>query len=166
MNHVSLSKNLTYRRASALLRAATAALLIVTPFALASAQTNVPADNASAGRPRPDDGATRIGPDSERDPISLEAIQEGVRNFELRRETDGRPPNAASEAAEAKRRARDAIKSDEKAEDRMVLPIERRPPRDAVPHQGVEATTVESEAPSRPLSAPKARPKPPADYPS
>jgi hypothetical protein len=167
MNDVSLPKSFTYRRASALLRMATAALLILAPVALASAQSSgPPPDNASAGRPRPDDGATRIGSDSERDPVSLEAIQEGVKNFELRRETDGKPLNAANAAAAAERRARGAIKSVKKGEDRMVLPVERRPPRDAVPHQGVEATTIQAEAPSRPLSAPKARAKPPADYPS
>src|SRR6266403_1170833 len=165
MNDFSLPKNSTHRRASTLLRISAAALLILTPVALASAQNSGPSDNASAGRPGRDEGAHRIGPDSESDPISLEAIQEGVKSFELRRETDGKAPNAAS-AAEARRRARDAIKSDEKAEDGMVLPVERRPPRDAVPHQGAEATTVPTEAPSRPLSAPKARAKPPADYPS
>jgi len=166
MNDVSLPKHSTHRRALALLRISAAALLILTPVALASAQTSGPSDSASAGRPGRDEGTPRIGPDSESDPISLEAVQEGVRNFELRRETDGKVPNAASAAAEAKRRARDAIKSDDKAEDGMVLPVERRPPRDAVPHQGAEATTVPTEAPARPLSAPKARAKPPADYPS
>src|SRR5258706_2622481 len=166
MNDFSLPKNSTHRRASVLLQISAVALLILTPVALASAQSSGPSDNASAGRPGRDEGAPRIGPDSESDPISLEAIQEGVKNFELRRETGGKAPNAASAAAEAKRRARDAIKSDEKAEDGMVLPVERRPPRDAVPHQGAEATTFPTEAPSRPLSAPKARAKPPADYPS
>src|SRR5437016_4003266 len=114
MNDVSLPKNSTHRRASALLRISAAALLILTPVALASAQNSGPSDNASTGRPGRDEGAPRIGPDSESDPISLEAIQEGVKNFELRRETDGKAPNAASAAEEAKRRARDAIKSDEK----------------------------------------------------
>lgn len=159
-------KNFTYRHASALLRISTAALLILAPVALASAQSSgPPSDNAAAGRPRPDTGAT-IGPDSESDPVSLEAIQEGVKNFELRREMDGKPLDAANAAAVAERRARDANKSDEKAEDKTVPPGERKPPHDAVPHQGVEATTIQTEAPSRPLSVPKVRAKPPADYPS
>ena len=51
-----------------------------------------------------------FGPNSESDPISLEALQEGIKNFELRRDTDGEPPNAASAAAEVERRARGAIK--------------------------------------------------------
>src|SRR5258706_4840129 len=129
MNDFSLPKNSTHRRASVLLQISAVALLILTPVALASAQSSGPSDNASAGRPGRDEGAPRIGPDSESDPISLEAIQEGVKNFELRRETGGKAPNAASAAA---RRARDAIRSDEKAEDGMVLPLERRPPPDAV----------------------------------
>jgi hypothetical protein len=160
MNDVSLPKNSTHRCASALLRISAAALLILTPVTLAFAQNSGPSDNA----PGRNEGARPIGPESESDPISLEAIQEGVKNFELRRETDGKAPNAA--AAEVRRRARDAIKSDEKAEDRMVLPSSAGRPRDAVPHQGAEATTVPTEAPSRPLSAPKARAKPPTDYPS
>jgi hypothetical protein len=116
MNDVSLPKNSTHRCASALLRISAAALLILTPVTLAFAQNSGPSDNA----PGRNEGARPIGPESESDPISLEAIQEGVKNFELRRETDGKAPNAA--AAEVRRRARDAIKSDEKAEDRMVLP--------------------------------------------
>ena len=80
-----------------------------------------------------------------------------MKNFELRRDTDGKPPNAASAAAEVERRARGAIKSDGKPEDETVLPVEPRSPRDAVPHQGARATTVPTEGPSRPLSAPKAR---------
>lgn len=166
MRVASSLKNFTYRHASALLRISTAALLILAPVALASAQSSgPPSDNAAAGRPRPDTGAT-IGPDSESDPVSLEAIQEGVKNFELRREMDGKPLDAANAAAVAERRARDANKSDEKAEDKTVPPGERKPPHDAVPHQGVEATTIQTEAPSRPLSVPKVRAKPPADYPS
>jgi Subtilase family len=158
MNDVALSQRSNHRCASVLLISA-AALLILTPVGSASAQNLSPADTASAGRPAQDQGAPRIRPDSENDPISLEAIQEGVENFELRRQTDGTPPNAASAAAEAKRRARDAINSDGRAEDETVLPMERRPPRDAVPHQGADATMVPTDAPSRPLSAPKARPR-------
>ena len=150
----------------ALLRISAAALLILTPVALGSAQNRSPSEDASVGRPGRDEGTPRIGPNSESDPISLEALQEGVKNFELRRDTDGKPPNAASAAAEVERRARGAIKSDEKPEDETVLPVEPRSPRDAVPHQGARATTVPTEGPSRPLSAPKARAQPPAEYPS
>src|SRR6478752_186022 len=164
MNDVSLLQNSTYRRA--LLRISAAALLILTPVALGSAQNRSPSEDASVGRPGRDEGTPRIGPNSESDPISLEALQEGVKNFELRRDTDGKPPNAASAAAEVERRARGAIKSDGKPEDETVLPVEPRSPRDAVPHQGARATTVPTEGPSRPLSAPKARAQPPAEYPS
>ena len=149
-----------------LLRISAAALLILTPVALGSAQNRSPSEDASVGRPGRDEGTPRIGPNSESDPISLEALQEGVKNFELRRDTDGKPPNAASAAAEVERRARGAIKSDGKPEDETVLPVEPRSPRDAVPHQGARATTVPTEGPSRPLSAPKARAQPPAEYPS
>ena len=167
MKEASLNKRHTYPAASALLRTATVALLILAPVVLASAQSSgPPSDSASAGRSRAEDGATRISSDSETDPISLEAIQEGVKNFELRRsEMDDTPSNAAHAAAAAERRARDASKSDERAQDTKVSPVERRPPRDAVPHQGIEATTVQTEGPSRPLSVPKARARPPADYP-
>ena len=167
MKEASLHKRHTYPADSALLRTVTVALLILAPVVLASAQSSgPPSDSASPGRPRTEDGATRISSDSERDPISLEAIQEGVKNFELRRsELDGTQPNAHA-GVTAERRAREASKSDERAQDTKVSPVERRPPRDAVPHQGIEATTVQSEGPSRPLSVPKARPRPPADYPS
>jgi hypothetical protein len=159
MNDVALSQRSNHRRASVVLQISAAAFLILTPAGLASAQNLSPSDNASAVRPPRDEGTPRIRPDSENDPISLEAIQEGVQNFELRRQTDGTPPNAASAAAEAKRRAREAIKSDETAKDEAVLLLEHRPPRDAVPHQGANATMVPTEAPSRALSAPKARPR-------
>src|SRR4051794_21283963 len=151
MKEASLNKRHIYPAASALLRTVTVALLIFAPVVLASAQSSgPPSDSASPGRPRAEDGATRINSDSERDPISLEAIQEGVKNFELRRsELDGTQPNAHPAAA-AERRAREASKSDEKAQDTKVPPVEHRPPRDAVPHQGIEATTVQTEGPSRP----------------
>ena len=142
MKEASLNKRHTYPAASALLRAVTVALLILAPVVLASAQSSgPPSDSASAGRSRAEDGATRISSDSERDPISLEAIQEGAKNFELRRsEMDDTRSNAAHTAAAAERRARDASKSDETAQDTKVSPVERRPPRDAVPHQGIEAS--------------------------
>ena len=97
MKEASLNKRHTYPAASALLRTVTVALLILAPVVLASAQSSgPPSDSASAGRSRAEDGATRISSDSERDPISLEAIQEGVKNFELRRsELDGTQSNAA-----------------------------------------------------------------------
>src|SRR3954468_24993176 len=96
MKEASLNKRHTYPAASALLRTATVALLTLAPVVLASAQSrSPPSDSASAGRSRAEDGATRISSDSERDPISLEAVQEGVKNFELRRsESDGTQPNA------------------------------------------------------------------------
>ena len=77
MNDVSLPQNSTYRRASALLRISAAALLILTPVALGSAQNRSPSEDASVGRPGRDEGTPRIGPNSESDPISLEALQEG-----------------------------------------------------------------------------------------
>jgi subtilase family protein len=159
MDDVALSHKSSHRRAPALLQILAAALLIFLPTALASAQNLSPSDSASAGRPGRDETAPPTRPESENNPISFEAIQEAVQNFELRRQTDGTPPNVASAAAEAKRRVRDAIKSDGKGEDEMVLPPERRPPRDAVPHQGANATMVPTDAPSRALSAPKARPR-------
>ena len=108
MKEASLNKRHTYPAASALQRIVTVALLILAPVVLASAQSSgPPSDSASAGRSRAEDGATRISSDSETDPISLEAIQEGVKNFELRRsEMDDTPSNAAHAAAAAERRAR------------------------------------------------------------
>ena len=86
MKEASLNKRHTYPAASALLRTLTVALLILAPVVLASAQSSgPPSDSASAGRSRAEDGATRISSDSESDPISLEALQEGIKNFELRR---------------------------------------------------------------------------------
>src|SRR5262245_11472711 len=159
MNELSWLGNLADRCASAMI----AALLVAAPVASAFAQSNAPAGSVSTDQT----ASSRANQDSERDPISLEAVQEGVRNFELRREMDLKRQNAAGAADDAKRRAVDAVKSDEKPGDRPIPAGERRPPRDAMPHQGGgEATMIQSDAPSRPLSAPKARPKPPADYPS
>jgi hypothetical protein len=158
MTDVSLSQRSNHRCASALLISAVA-LSVLTSVGSASAQNLSPSDNASAPRPAQDQGAPRTRPDSENDPISLEAIQEGVQNFEVRRQTHVTPPNAVNAAAEASRRAGDAIKSDETTKDEAVVPLEHRPPRDAVPHQGANATMVPSDAPSRALSAPKARPR-------
>jgi hypothetical protein len=162
MNEVSLLGNLADRCASALFGTAIAALLVAAPVASAFAQSSAPAGSGSTG----ENGLSRANQDNERDPISLEAVQEGVKNFDLRRETDVKLPKAANAEEEAKRRALDAIKSDEKPEDRLIAPVERRPPRDAVPYQGGEATIVQSENPNLPLSTSKARPKPPANYPS
>lgn len=161
MNEVFLPKNLAYHCPSALLRITIAALLVAAPVAPTSAQTVAPAESASAGR----DGAMRVNRNDEGDPISLEAVQEGVKNFELRR-ADIVPPDATNAASETKRRDSGANKSDGAAENRLALPVDRKPPRDALPHRGAEATMVQTEAPNRPLSAPKDRPKPPADYPS
>jgi subtilisin family serine protease len=134
------------------------ALMAGAPFAVASGQT--PAEG-TAGQ----NGAMSGNWDSDRDPISIEAIQEGVKDFELR-QADVVPPDATSAADIAKRRSSEPTKSDGSVADRLVLPFDRKPPRDALPYRGAEATVVPTEALKRPLSAPKARPIPPANYPS
>ncbi|MCK1302049.1 S8 family serine peptidase [Bradyrhizobium sp. 24] len=160
MNETFLPKHFAYSCRSVPLRLLVATLLVAAPLALASAQTVAPAEGASAGQ----NSAVHINPDNEGDPISLEAVQDGVNNFELRQADIG-PPNAIS-ADGIKRRGFGPTKSDESGADRLVLPVDRKPPRDALPHRSTEATTVQTEAPNRPLSAAKDRPKPPADYPS
>jgi hypothetical protein len=114
---------------------------------------------ARHGRTAP--AATQEGPD--RDPLSLDAVQEGVRNFQARREAAASGAAASGEAAGA--RADRAVASSATPDARAPAdPPRSDPPRGAVPHPGgAEAAMVETAAPPRRgMAAPKAAPRPPA----
>lgn len=135
MNEVFLSTRSASCCRSALWTIPTVALLALAPSA--SAQTIAPAESTAE-----QDGAMSVNRDSEGDPISLEAIQEGVKTFELRQD-DIVLPDATSVADTAKRRNSEPSRSDGSVANRFVPPFDRKPPRDALPHRGAEATVIQ-----------------------
>jgi hypothetical protein len=96
------------------------------------------------------------------DPVSLQAIQEGVRNFKQRAEAD-KQAGPANREPSAARKGRDAVPSEGPATG-TAKPVtgQRKVPPGTRAHQGGEGKAVTAtEAQHRPLSAEKARPTAP-----
>lgn len=99
------------------------------------------------------------------DPVSLQAIQEGVRTFRQRSKAHDKQAGPTGQEPSVGHKGRDAVQSDgTMAEIAKPETGQRKVPPGTSAHQGGEAKTVSApEAQRRPLTAEKARPTAPRD---